>query len=133
MTEECRTLSQREMLALSVSKVGIWDWHIETGELYLAPNLKALLGYQDHEMPNRLDDWAKTVHPDDLDRVTEALNAHLNGKAHLYEVTNRMVHKDGTTRWFLTRGIAIRDASGKAVRLIGTDIDITSAFGFMLR
>ncbi|MEG4533274.1 PAS domain S-box protein [Microcoleus sp. D2_18a_D3] len=112
-------------LAVSAGKVGVWDWNLETDEIYIAPSLKALLGYQDAEIPNRMENWASHVHPDDRVAVEDAVNAYLEGLTEIYEVEHRMVRKDGSICWILARGSAIRSASGKAFRLTGTDTDIT--------
>ena len=50
---------------------------------------------------------------------------HLDGKTPHYEIEHRMVHKQGSIRWFLARGTALRDPHGKPYRLVGTDSDIT--------
>ncbi|MEG4232566.1 PAS domain S-box protein [Microcoleus sp. Pol11C3] len=112
-------------MAVSAGKVGVWDWNLETDEIYIAPSLKALLGYQETEIPNRMENWASHVHPDDRVAVAEAVNAYLEGLTEIYEVEHRMLRKDGSTCWILARGSAIRSASGKAFRLTGTDTDIT--------
>ncbi|MEG5063738.1 PAS domain S-box protein [Microcoleus sp. B3-A4] len=112
-------------MAVSAGKVGVWDWNLETGEIYIAPSLKALLGYQDAEIPNRMENWASHVHPDDRVAVAEAVNAYLKGLTEIYEIEHRMLRKDGSICWILARGSAIRSASGKAFRLTGTDTDIT--------
>jgi PleD family two-component response regulator len=65
------------------------------------------------------------VHPDDTDSVMAEAEKHFRGDAPRYEVVHRMLHKDGSVRWFLARGTAIRDENGKPVRVLGTDTDIT--------
>ena len=124
---ELRVLQRTQWyeMAVSAGKVGVWDWNLETGEIYIAPSLKALLGYQDAEIPNRMENWASHVHPDDRVAVWEAVNAYLEGVTESYEVEHRMLRKDGSTCWILARGSAIRSADGKACRLSGTDTDIT--------
>jgi PAS domain S-box-containing protein len=116
---------ERNKLATSAAKVGVWDWNIKTGDFYLDPNIKAILGYTDYEIPNDLEIWVKYVHPEDSKAVMEAAQACLNGKTSEYIFEHRMLHKNGSIRWILVRGKAIRDESGNAVRLIGTDADIT--------
>ncbi len=116
---------ERYALTTKAGQVGVWDWNLESNEIYLDPNLKAMLGYADHEIRNHLDDWSKFVHPDDTAEVMAKANAHLEGRVPLYEVVHRMLHKDGSIRWFLARGRAIRDADGKPYRVLGTDTDIT--------
>ena len=111
--------------AAAAGGVGIWDWNLVTGDIFVDPLLKELLGYQDHEIRNHLDDWGRFVHPDDAGRVFERAQAHIRGEAPTYEVEHRMVHRDGSIRWFLARGTVIRDEHGVAVAMSGTDTDIT--------
>jgi len=120
-----RESQERYALATSAGQVGTWDWNVETGEIYLDPNLKAMLGYGDHEIRNHMDDWGKFVYPDDVEQVMAEANAHLEGLTPQYEIAHRMLHKDGNIRWFLARGNAMRDANGKPYRVVGTDTDIT--------
>ena len=122
---ELRESQERYALATSAGHVGAWDWNLETDEIYLDPNLKAMLGYADHEIRNHLDEWGRFVHPDDVEEVMAKANAHLEGLTPHYEVAHRMLHKDGSIRWFLARGTAMRDADGKPYRVLGTDTDIT--------
>jgi PAS domain S-box-containing protein len=123
--EALRESKERYGLATKSGQVGVWDWNLETNEIYLDPNLKAMLEYADHEIRNHLDDWGTYVHPDDVESVMAEAQAHLDGLTPQYEVVHRMLHKDGSIRWFLARGNAIRDANGKPYRILGTDTDIT--------
>jgi two-component system cell cycle sensor histidine kinase/response regulator CckA len=123
--ETLRLSVERNRLATSAAKVGVWDWNIKTGDFYLDPNIKAILGYTDDEIPNDVEIWVKYVHPEDSKAVMEAAQACLDGKTSEYIFEHRMLHKDGSSRWILVWGKAIRDESGNAVRLIGTDADIT--------
>ena len=123
--EELRKSETRYSLATIAGQVGVWDWNIETNEIYIDPNLKMMLGYEDHEIKNHMDNWAKFVHPDDMEQVMAEAQSHLDGLTPHYEIAHRMLHKNGGFRWFLARGNAIRDANGKPYRMIGTDVDIT--------
>jgi PAS domain S-box-containing protein len=125
MEKTLRVHVERNKLATSAAKVGVWDWNIETGDFYLDPNIKAILGYTDDEIPNDIETWVTYVHPEDSQAVMEAAQACLDGETPEYIFEHRMLHKDGSTRWIMVRGKAIRDESGDAVRLIGTDADIT--------
>ena len=125
MEETLRVSVERNRLATSAAKVGVWDWNIKTGDFYLDPNIKAILGYTDDEIPNDVEIWVKYVHPEDSEAVMKAAQACLDGKTPEYIFEHRMLHKDGSIRWILVRGKAIRDQRGNAVRLIGTDADIT--------
>jgi PAS domain S-box-containing protein len=124
--EDALRLSQeRYALAVNAGKVGVWDWEIESGQMYLDPILKALLGFEEAEIPNDIESWASHVHPDDRQRVMAAARDHLEGRTADYVIEHRMVHKDGSARWFLVRGTALLDAHGKPYRMVGTDFDIT--------
>ena len=120
-----RLSRERYSLAVNAGKVGVWDWDIESGHIYLDPLLKALLGFEESEIPNEITAWASHVHPDDLEQVMVGARAHLDGETSHYEIEHRMVHKQGSIRWFLARGTALRDPHGKPHRLVGTDSDIT--------
>ncbi|HEX8144609.1 MAG TPA: PAS domain S-box protein [Pyrinomonadaceae bacterium] len=125
-TEEAlRESESRYQRAAESGRVGIWDLNLESNELYLAPNLKAMLGYRDEELRNHLDDWCNLVHPDDKEKALAATRAHLEGNAPRYEVEVRRRHKEGHYLWFLAQGTALKDGSGKAYRLTGSDTDIT--------
>ena len=119
-----RLSEERYALAVNAGKVGVWDWDIRTGAIYLDPSLKALLGYEDDEISNQLEAWVGYVHAEDRDRVMQV--AHLSGRGlPKYEIEHRMVHKNGGIRWFLARGTVFRDADGQPYRMLGTDTDIT--------
>jgi PAS domain S-box-containing protein len=117
---------KRYALATSAGKVGVWDLDFEFGEIYIDPNLKAMLGYEDHEIGNHRDDLQRLVHADDMEKLIKAAKAHFDGLTPQLEVTHRMLHRDGTTRWFLTRGTALWDAMGETYRMVGTQSDITN-------
>ncbi len=123
--EALRESEKRYRMATESGMVGVWDWDLKTNDIYVDPRLKALLGYEDHEIRNHMDDWGKRVHPDDVDAVGHEANRHFNGETPYFELAHRMLHKDGSIRWFLARGTAIRDDYGKLIRMLGTDTDIT--------
>lgn len=119
-----RESEERYALAVSAGKVGVWDWNIETEEIYLDPIVKAMLGYTDYEISD-IDVWRKLFHPDDKERMVMAATAHLQGLTPEFTLEHRMLHKDGSIHWFLARGTAIGDSSGKLYRMTGTATDIT--------
>ena len=116
---------ERYRRAAAAGGVGVWDCNLETGEIYVDPVLKQMLGYQDHEIRNQLEDCRRLVHPDDVATVFERAQAHIAGHTPLYEAEHRMLHRDGSIRWFIARGCATRDSEGRAVSLAGTETDIT--------
>ena len=116
---------ERYRRAAAAGGVGVWDCNLETREIYVDPVLKQMLGYQDHEIQNRLEDCRRLVHPDDEATVFGRAQAHIAGHTPVYEAEHRMLHRDGTIRWFIARGRATRDGEGRAISLAGTETDIT--------
>jgi PAS domain S-box-containing protein len=117
--------AERYEMAVSAGKVVLWDWNLETEEIYVDPFLKTWLGYQESEIGSFSTDWGTLVHPDDLACITAAVNAHLEGLTADFEVEYRLLCKDGSIRWMYARGSAIRDEGGKPYRVTGTGTDIT--------
>ncbi len=105
---------------------GWWDWNLKTNEEYLSPRFKAILGYKDHELPNTVESWQKTIFPEDLETAIDNFNKHIksDGK-HPYYQQVRYKHKDGHTVWVICRGKGIKDASGEFVRMVGLHSEIT--------
>lgn len=124
-TEFLRKSEERFDLAVRGANDGLWDWDIVTNEVYFSPRWKNMIGYEEHELANNYAEWEKRIHPDDRDRVMEDIRAHLQGLTPHYNCEYRLLHKDGSYRWILSRGLAIRDSSGKPYRMAGSHRDIT--------
>jgi eukaryotic-like serine/threonine-protein kinase len=120
-----RRSRERFELAMRGSQDGLWDWDMGTNEVYLSPGYKAILGFGDNELPNRRRTFIERCHPDDWGNVEGAIRAHLAGETDHYEIEHRMLHRDGSYRWVLARGVALRDGQGKAYRMAGSIVDIT--------
>ncbi len=116
---------QRYAMAVNAGKVGVWDWNLQTNEIYIDPSLKGMLGYENWEIINHIDSWTQLIHPDDRSEVMALAQLHLEGFTSEYKIEHRMLHKDGSCRWFLACGVAIRDGNGNCIRMMGTDTDIT--------
>jgi len=120
-----RESAQRYALATTAGAVGVWDRNLVTNDLYVDTTIKALLGFEDAEIPNRVEDWSARVHPEDTNAVmTAALDA-IAVKTDVFEIEHRMVHKDGSHRWFMSHGSVMRRADGTPYRMVGTSVDIT--------
>ena len=120
-----RQSQQRLTMATAAGAVGVWDWNFETNELFVDPGLKSLLGFEDAEISTRPDDWGSRVHPQDAPAAAARVQACIDGETDVYEIEHRMLHKDGTVRWFLSRGSAVRGENGKLQRMVGTKVDVT--------
>jgi PAS domain S-box-containing protein len=112
-------------LALQGGNVGLWDWNIERRTVYLSPEWKQQLGYQDYELENRLEEWEQRLHPDDRGPTLAILNAYLEGRRPDYKVEFRLRHKDGSYRWILSQASLRVGRDGKPLRLSGCHVDIT--------
>jgi len=123
--QELKLSQERYALAVTAGKTGVWDWNIRTQEFYLDSSLKAMLGYRDEELPNRLEAWMKLIHPQDLERVQQASRNYLHQRIAGFEVEYRLLHKDRSIRWMIVRGTAIHSHFGYPHRMVGTNTDIT--------
>lgn len=106
---------------------GIWYWDLENlTEEWLSPRFKELFGYEDHEVPSTSTWWQEHICPEDLQFTVDNFNKHCADPNHPYDQTVRYRHKDGSTVWVRCRGIAIRDETGKAIRMLGAHTDVTA-------
>lgn len=116
---------QRHALAMQGANDGLWDWDVRKDRLYFSPRWKQMLGYADPELGDARGEWLGRVHPDDRAALTQALDAHLSGASHHFEHEHRIQHRDGSYRWVLARGMAVRDGQGRAIRVVGSQTDVT--------
>lgn len=104
---------------------GIWDWNLTTNETFYSSRWKTILGYQDHEIGNHIDDWLKRIHPQDVERVKLNLMLHVRGQTPHFHQEFRIQHRNGSYRWVLARGLVLRDVHGNATRVAGSLTDLT--------
>ncbi|WP_190439756.1 PAS domain S-box protein [Trichocoleus sp. FACHB-90] len=123
--EELRKSRNRFDLAVLGSRDGLWDWDLQTNEVYFSPQWKNMLGFAEHELQNNWDEWRNRIHPDDSDRILANIEACLDGLTSHSEVEYRLQHKNGSYRWIFGRGAALFDANGRAIRIAGSHTDIT--------
>ena len=93
--EKLQKSEERFSLAMRGANDGLWDWNLETNEVYYSPRWKCMLGYGNDELSNNLNTWKNLVHPDDKGIVLQTVQDYLVGKAKSFEVEMRMQHKDG--------------------------------------
>ncbi|MEO7598901.1 MAG: response regulator [Opitutus sp.] len=120
-----RESEERWQLAVAGSDEGVWDWNVVTDSFWFSPRWKSILGYVDDEIVNARESWMQRVHPDDILKMESELQNHLKRGSELYHCEYRMRHKDGSWRWTLARGTAHFNPQGQAIRMLGTNIDIT--------
>ncbi len=121
---QLRKSEERLRVALAASRMGIWDWNIQTGEITWSDNLEALFGLEPGEFDGSFDMFAERLHPDDRDRVLRAID-HAIATGEDYDIEFRVVYPNGTIRWALSQGKVFYDQNGQPMRMAGNDIDIT--------
>ncbi len=116
---------ERLELVIQGSNDGIWDWSIAANRVYYSPRWKSMLGYTDDEIENTFSSWEMLLHPEDRTRALAAVQSYFAGQSTAFELEHRLRHKDGTYRWILARGVALRDAEGRPLRMAGSHVDLT--------
>ncbi len=116
---------ERFMLAVKATNDGIWDWNIQENRLYLSPQWKLMLGYEEDELSGTFNSWLELLHPEERDLAHNNIKRHLQGNDSFLSFEYRMRHKEGSYLNIMTRAIMVKDAGGKAVRMVGSNSDIT--------
>jgi PAS domain S-box-containing protein len=116
---------ERYELVLAGSGAAIWDWDVPGERVVYSSRWKELRGLSDDEISDSVDEWRNTIHPDDVERVMAALQAHFDGQTTVFAEEYRVRHKDGHWLWISDRGIAKRNDAGEVVRMAGSETDIT--------
>ena len=123
--ERVRAAREQERFALMArgSVDGLWSWEIRTGEVFIAPRLRELLGYDANEMPDRLGSLQDVLHPDDRQRFDTALTRHLTERTP-FDLEFRLRTRDRGWRRFWGRGQAVWSDSGEPLRIAGSVSDV---------
>jgi PAS domain S-box-containing protein len=114
----------RLKFALKAARMGVWDWDIQTDTIRWSDEVAAIFGIQDSSFAGTYKDYLQFIHPEDFDRVRNAIAQTLH-EGEDYAIEHRIIWSDGTMRWVGCKGEVWRDDAGKAIRQIGTVIDIT--------
>jgi len=123
--EALKESEERYALAARGSNDGLWDWNLLANVVHFSPRWKAMLGYQEAQVGDRPEEWFERIHDADRERVKEEIAAHQKGLTPHFESEHRVLHKDGSFRWMLSRGVAVHDTSGNPSRMAGSQTDIT--------
>ncbi|MEZ5424861.1 MAG: EAL domain-containing protein [Pyrinomonadaceae bacterium] len=124
--EQLQKSETRYALAAQGANDGLWDWDLDTEDIYYSPRWMEILGVGpdiDRKMCRNC--WLDRIHPSDYSAVLKELTAHLYGESDHFINEHKVLHSDGEYRWVLVRGLAVRDKEGKAVRIAGSMTDIT--------
>ncbi len=131
--EALRTSEERWHLAVRGSDDGIWDWNIQSGDIFFSSRWKAMRGFADHEVRNHIDEWRSRIHPDDLDRVLQSIDRYLARQTPGFYEEYRVQRKDGSYMWILDRGVALWNEDGTPIRMVGSESDISEHKQALLR
>ncbi len=121
-----RESEERLRLALETGNEALWDWDVATGLAYCSPTWYTMLGYEPDEFPASYAGWEGLLHPADREEVTQRLLASIHGGDGGFEGSFRLRGKRGEWHWVQSRASVVkRDAHGRALRVVGTSIDIS--------
>lgn len=120
-----RDSEERYAISVRGAKDGIWDWDLREGSVYYSSRWMALLGYDEDEVEQTPEAWFALVHPEDRELLAAAISAHVEGLSDQLEHEYRALCRDGSVRWVLTRGMALRTPDGRAYRMAGSLTDVT--------
>jgi len=117
----------RNKLVIEGTRIGVWDWNVQTGETYFNECWADIIGYTISELePVSIETWVKFAHPVDLEKSNLLIQEHFAGKTEYYDFQSRMRHKDGHWVWVHDRGKVFEwDKDGNPLRVCGSHIEIT--------
>lgn len=122
-----RQALERMEIILKGADLGTWHWDVETGEVTFDARWAEMLGFRLDEIEGHVRTWERLIHPDDVQRVRDTLNAHLEGRTPFYDCEHRLRHKGGHWIWVLDRGKVVERASdGRPLVATGTHLDVTA-------
>ena len=104
----------------------LWDWNLVTNRIHFSPRWISLVGCEEHEVGSTREAWLQRIHPEELSRVSRAIEAHLAKGPDEFDIRHRMLHKDSSYRWMSCHGVIQRNAAGEAVRVVGSHSDVTA-------
>jgi PAS domain S-box-containing protein len=123
--EALQESQQRMALAMEGGNIGMFDWDLRTGEAFFDRRWHESLGYSPGDVELNSRTWEKIIHSEDWSGAQQTLKDNLRGRIPFYENEVRLKCKSGQWKWVLTRAkIVERDSNGKALRIIGTSLDI---------
>ncbi len=116
---------ERYAIVIDASEQGIWDWNVETNEVFYSEQWKKQIGYKDDELKNDFETWIEHLHPEEAEYCQNAVNLYLNNPIEHFILEFKFRHKDGTYRWIHNKAASLKNNEGKVIRMFGSHTDIT--------
>ncbi len=123
-TAQLKESAQRFQLAAESGQLGVWDWNVVSNFMVWNNRMFELYGISRDAFPDSVESWVNGLHPDDSTRAIAECDAALRGEKE-FDTEFRALHPDGKVKVLKANAIVIRDAGGKAVRMLGLNRDIT--------
>ncbi len=123
--ERIRVSEERLVTALASSNVGLWDWDLSSGRVYYSEQWKRQLGLSEDDVGDLPEEWSGRLHPDERDEALRVAGRCAKRPGTQFEMTLRMLNRDGEWLWINTRGFNISKPNDGIHRMIGTHIDVT--------
>lgn len=124
-TAQLQTALDRWDLVTRATHDGVYDWDLVTHQVLCSPQWIAMHGFSPQDEQESPEQWAERIHPDDRARVLSHLDEYLTRKRAEFREEYRIQRCDGQWIWVLDRGIALWNEADQAVRLVGSEKDIT--------
>jgi PAS domain S-box-containing protein len=115
---------ERYALAQKAANIGSWDWNIITGKLLWSEQIEPIFGFAPGRFVGTYEAFLQCIHPEDRQFVIDSVSASVEQHKD-YQIEHRILWPDGTLRWIAETGDVIRNAAGKAIRMVGVVQDIT--------
>jgi PAS domain S-box-containing protein len=114
---------ERYRLASRATNDAIWDWDLVADRILWNESLTTLFGHAQRETVGSW--WKDHIHPDDRERVLESIQAAIAGSHENWSAEYRFLRMDRSEAFVFDRGFVIRDDQGRAIRMIGSMLDLT--------
>jgi PAS domain S-box-containing protein len=111
-------------VAIEAGHMGTWEWTAATDEVRWSPSLERIHGMVPGTFRGTFEAVLEEAHPEDREALRRTAEESLEGNGQ-YTLEYRIVRRDGTVRWVEARGRVLRDAWGRAQRMVGVCTDIT--------
>lgn len=121
-----RQSNERFELVTRATSDAVWDWNLETNELWWNEGFYTLFGYKAEEAPTSLEGWGQKLHPDDAERVSYNIRRAIESTTTNWTEEYRFLRSDGTYAHVADRGYVVRDENGRSVRMLGSMMDVTT-------